>query len=156
MGIVRLDGVIEQLHEYRKSKDLKKHDQLCMVIDRDRWAERSLAKVAKACDQNNYVLALSNPSFEIWLLLHYQCLMKSTPEYRARLQSLSGDRLKKELRKICPHGYNPSNINIDHYWPLSEKAVRRSRRLDGTDDRWMNSVGTRVYIIIEKILAGID
>ncbi|WP_422451131.1 MULTISPECIES: RloB domain-containing protein [unclassified Endozoicomonas] len=49
------------------------HDELCLVIDRDQqaWEEKAISEIAKACDQKQYLLALSNPAFDLWLLLHH-------------------------------------------------------------------------------------
>lgn len=66
-----------KLDQFKKEYGLDKDDELWMVIDRDSqsWDENQIAEIARLCQQKHYYLALSNPCFEFWLLLHiiYLC-----------------------------------------------------------------------------------
>jgi len=63
--------VIKLLDTFRSIYNLRKdYDQLWLVIDVDRWGIPKLVSVSQQCVQKCYHLAVSNPTFEIWLLLH--------------------------------------------------------------------------------------
>lgn len=65
------EHVLKQLNDYKGQYDLESDDELWLVIDRDRWTDAMLSHVAKECAQDDYLhVALSNPCFELWLLLH--------------------------------------------------------------------------------------
>ena len=53
------------------------NDELCLVIDRDKqsWTEATISEVAQFCHAKQYILALSNPCFELWLLIHHYDVM---------------------------------------------------------------------------------
>ena len=72
---------MKQLNKYKGQYELESDDELWLVIDRDRWTDAMLSHVAKECAQDDYLhVALSNPCFELWLLLHLVDASLLTPE----------------------------------------------------------------------------
>lgn len=62
---------MKQLNDYKGQYELESDDELWLVIDKDRWTDAMLSHVAKECAQDDYLhVAMSNPCFELWLLLH--------------------------------------------------------------------------------------
>jgi hypothetical protein len=47
-------------------------DVLWLVIDTDRWGDKQLSEVTSECVSKHFRLAVSNPCFELWLILHYE------------------------------------------------------------------------------------
>lgn len=138
--------VIKQLDDYKKAEGMSKKDMLCMVIDKDSWPEQALATVARECQQKGYVLAVSNPCFETWLLSHFQPL-DIDPNNQHNKHSLRA--------LIIGHtgAYNPSNLDFSVYAPHIQRACENARTADTIPDlRWPNPLGTRVYIMLEEIL----
>ncbi|WP_419905431.1 RloB family protein [Kiloniella sp.] len=155
--------VLEELKKHHSKMGLNSRDELCLVIDRDKqsWDEAQISEVATLCGQKQYLLALSNPCFEVWLLLHLKCPTEYSEEKLAELfanQKRPKEQhspLKKEIRSILG-SFNPSNLNIDDFWHGVEEAIERAKRLDiAPRDRWQNTIGTRVYVFMEKILNSI-
>ena len=67
--------VIDHLDSYVANNSLLKSDECWIVIDKDRSPVLQIKLVAAHCSTHkNYHLALSNPCFEIWLVLHYKDL----------------------------------------------------------------------------------
>lgn len=139
---------------------LNEGDELWLVIDRDKqsWSEEEISEVAQQCMQKDYGLALSNPCFELWLLLHGRDVAAFyTEEEKQALfenKKVSSKRtlLKKEVSAVMA-GYNPSKIVIEDFIPLLESAIQRAKSLDtNPNHRWPISLGTRVYLLVEKIL----
>ena len=66
--------VINRLNTFKKKYNLNKSDELWLVIDRDyqSWNESEISEIAQQCLQKGYFLGLSNPCFELWLLLHLE------------------------------------------------------------------------------------
>ena len=65
------EHVLKQLNDYKEQYALEADDELWLVIDKDRWTEAMLSRVATECTQDEYMhMALSNPCIELWLLLH--------------------------------------------------------------------------------------
>lgn len=100
------EHVLKQLNDYKGQYDLESDDELWLVIDRDRWTDAMLSHVAKECAQDDYLhVALSNPCFELWLLLHLVDATLLTPEEQQqwmenRRKSKNADPyLKVQLRQ---------------------------------------------------------
>lgn len=62
--------VFKKLKKEAKDEfNFKSPDELWMIIDRDEWTD--IAEISTLCkNEGNFFLALSNPCFEFWLLLH--------------------------------------------------------------------------------------
>ena len=63
--------VLERLDAYVKEFVIGDGDELWLAIDVDRWEKRMLAEVTREAVQKGFSLAVSNPCFELWLLLHF-------------------------------------------------------------------------------------
>ena len=135
---------------------LNKDDELWLVIDRDRWTLAELSSVASSCQQKHYLLACSNPCFELWLLLH----IKSLDDYNtsdldafAKNKHISPNRtlLERELLNLLGN-YNKTNPDTSKFLPLVDIAISRARDLDTNPTaRWPTCLGTRVYKLAESI-----
>lgn len=65
--------VLERMKSYIRKDDLREGDEAWLVIDKDKWNEEELNCLARWAGENEqYGLALSNPKFEYWLLLHFE------------------------------------------------------------------------------------
>jgi len=150
--IWELDGFID---EY---PDLKSDDEFWLVIDVDRWGDAKLAEIAQECHQKGYELAVSNPCFELWLLLHLRPLDEYSQE--TLNEFLENPRVGRERKRLGMEllnilgEYNKSNLDVDQFLPSVEQAIQRARDLDTRpNDRWPNDLGSRVYLLAEKIIA---
>lgn len=144
-------AVLEQLDYHAKRFGIGEFDELCLVIDRDKqsWTEKELSDVAKQCSSKRFFLALSNPSFEIWLLLHFQELSMLDNQDMKLVEENKKGYLKKYLKKF---NVNVEKLDLDVLWPKSDVAIKRAKAMDTEPkDRWPNSIGTRVYVVVEKI-----
>ncbi|PCK07798.1 MAG: hypothetical protein COA42_12505 [Alteromonadaceae bacterium] len=144
--------VLQELDDYKKQYGLGSQDDLCMVIDRDRWSAM-LPSIAAKCADKQYMLLLSNPCFELWLLLHFSDVNALSEHDKSRLHRNQNDYLKKTVRRAIG-SYNPSDLNIDDFWPKTSDAIAHAIRLDiNPHERWPNELGTRVYLLMQKVLA---
>ncbi|MBN1487000.1 MAG: RloB domain-containing protein [Anaerolineae bacterium] len=149
--------VMQRLDEFRKEYSLKKDDQLWMVIDLDQWGEQKLSLIATQCNQKNYQMAVSNPCFEVWLLLHIKAPEDYTTKELAVLERNEHSRkdrtrIEKELVKVLG-SYNKRDPDTAMFLPYIHIAIDRAKSLDNhPEHRWPNSFGTRVYLLVESIL----
>jgi hypothetical protein len=149
--------VLRSLDEFKKRYSLGTYDQLWMVIDLDEWKNKELRSVATQCDQKKYNLAVSNPCFEFWLLLHVKSIDEYSQDELLELQknermSSGRTRLDRELVKQVG-SYSKTDLKTSDYLPFVEKAISRARKLDKNPEyRWPNAIGSRVYLLAEVIL----
>jgi len=70
--------VMARLTDFEKDVPIEVGDTLWICIDRDRWDTARLAEVIRESLQRGYQVAISNPCFELWVLLHFS-EVESTP-----------------------------------------------------------------------------
>lgn len=153
------EHVLKQLNDYKEQYALEADDELWLVIDKDRWTEAMLSRVATECTQDDYMhMALSNPCIELWLLLHLVDAASLSPAEQQqwlenRRKSKSADpylkmRLRQEMGSYHEAAYDAQML-IAHV----DKAIKRAKALDNNpSDRWPQSLGTRVYLLAESVM----
>lgn len=99
-------------------------DQVWCVIDVD---GRDLLPAMAKARRNGIELAISNPCFEVWLLLHHK-------EHQAPFQDAKD--AQRCLRTVCPHWTKAKTRFADFASGLDD-AYERARKLDpsGADHR---------------------
>lgn len=64
---------LDRVHAYVRQEGLRALDEAWVVVDKDQWPQEHLSELhAWSQTKGNYGFALSNPKFEIWLLLHFE------------------------------------------------------------------------------------
>ena len=150
--------VIKQLNNFSKEFNLKEGDELWMVIDRDKqsWSTQQIAEVARFCVQKRYGFALSNPCFELWLLLHRKDINEYSVAVREELlrNLKTGNRGRVEIELLAIFGtYNKSNLNVDDYLPHVNVAIQRAEALtQNVTERWPDYLGSHVYRLVKKLM----
>jgi hypothetical protein len=143
--------VIEQLSTYKRDCRLNKHDELWMVIDLDRWTREQLNEIAAECLANDYYLALSNPRFEVWLLLHFIDLSRVDEEECEDI-CYSKESLKQKIRECIGSFTAGGDIVMPVFMPRVMRAVEHARRIDRQPEtRWPEKIGSRVYLLVESV-----
>ena len=153
------EHVLKQLNDYKGHYELESDDELWLVVDRDRWTEAMLSRVATECTQDNFMhVALSNPCIELWLLLHLVDAILLTSEEEQlwmenRRKSKNADpylkvRLRQEMGSYHESSYDAKML-IEHV----DVAIARAEALDKNPaDRWPQTLGTRVYLLAESVM----
>jgi len=136
--------VLERLVAFEERFDLDADDERWLVIDVDQQRGQFLDEVTQVARESGYGLAISNPCFELWLLLHFQDADPSDTDCAA------------VINRLRPHvgGYNKARIKLAPYTPdRTREAVARARALEGGRDmRWPNCPGTHAFKVVERLL----
>ena len=153
------EHVLKQLNNYKEQYELEADDELWLVVDKDRWTVAMLSRVATECALGvSMHMALSNPCFELWLLLHLEDAASLTPEEQMlwmenRRKSKNADpylklRLRQKIGSYHESAYDALSL-IAHV----EDAIERAKTLDkNPTDRWPQTLGTRVYLLAESVM----
>lgn len=148
--------VIELLNEFKSEYRLRNDDELWLVIDVDEWQEQALSEVARLSVQKDYHLAVSNPCFELWLLLHRVNISEYSEErceelLENRRVSSSRNCIEQALLDICGE-YNKANLKTEHFVPYVDYAISQAENLDANDNgRWPSGLGSHVYLLAQSI-----
>ncbi len=125
---------------------MQKADEAWIVVDKDQWPENQLNELHKwaatASKNKRYGLALSNPKFEFWLLLHFE----------GGKGVVDSESCSQKLKVHIPNydkGLPPNKITQD----AVKKAIKRAKQRDNPPCKdWPHSVGTTVYRLVENIM----
>lgn len=131
-----------QVLDRLKKADIGKKDQAWIVIDRDTWGEDELNQVFNGCKAKKYNMALSNPMFEYWLLLHFE---EGNGVHTGNVEN----RLKTHLPDFAK-----SHVEIHKIKPGIDDAVSRAERKDTPPcEKWPLTTGTTAYRLVKELQA---
>lgn len=132
--------VIERLNKYREEYQIGKEDSLWLMVDVDRWTRKQLSEVTREASQKKYGLAVSNPSFECWLLLHFEDLAED---------ELDVDAIIKRLRKHLG-GYKKTFLDVEKFRRKIPDAIRRAKAMIKIQTSAGRPVWELTYIRLSK------
>lgn len=153
-------SVKKLLQEAKKEYRFRDTDEFWLIIDRDNWEEihnHNFDKLVEDCKkENNFFLAMSNPCFEIWLILHLKDINEFDHDEKKRIlinEKTSGRKnyIDVVLGQIQGRGYN-KKPNPEVFLPRTRIAVNRAKSLDNAGQDYPKHLGTHVYKLIEKLL----
>ena len=153
------ENVYNQIHEFITEYNIYDDDELWVVVDRDKWEMKMLKGVARYCIQNtNLHFCLSNPCFELWLLLHLEDVSRYGEEEKKRLSANRKNSkhgttyLKKQLKALLG-SYTESNYDAYSLLANINVAIDRAEILDiNPKDRWPQTIGTRAHLLAKSIM----
>lgn len=108
-------------------------DVINLVVDRDKgnFKEEQYDNLIKECNDKNIKLYVSNPCFEVWLLMHFDEFEKLDFEKLLENKRVNGNKKSrkyadKKLSEII--GYDKSNLNFDDFVDkmIQQLSVKRN------------------------------
>jgi hypothetical protein len=135
--------VLKRMEDRLKREAVRKSDEAWLVVDKDEWTDGQLTELhGWSITKPNYGLALSNPKFEFWLILHFE-----------DGRGISSSReCSDRLRRYIPDydkGIDPKKITQE----MIGEAIRRARERDNPPCAdWPRITGTTVCKLVERIL----
>jgi hypothetical protein len=135
------NSVLRQMTGYLKESNLQANDAAWLIVDKDRWTDEQLRPLHEwAQSEDRYGLAVSNPMFEFWLLLHFE----------------NGDGITSarncitRLKRHLP-GYD-KNLHTEQLMPHVEEALSRAEGKDSPPcEDWPRNIGTTVYRLVKDL-----
>lgn len=125
-----------------KEKKPKKNDEVWIVFDLDQWTQEQLQELLQESQRNKYSLAVSNPKFEYWLLLHFEDGNEIN----------SPKECDERLKRYIPN-FDKSHIEIDKLKAGIESAIQRARTKDSPPCQdWPHTNGSTAYRLVEKLI----
>ncbi len=153
-------NVKKLLQEAKREYNFKNTDEFWLVIDRDHWEtihNYNFDKLVEDCKaEKNFYLAMSNPCFEIWLILH----LKDVNEYSKEEQKAILENAKKSNKKnyidivlsdLQGKDYN-KRPDPKIYNPLTLIAIERAKNLANIGENYPSKIGSHLYKLIEKLI----
>lgn len=112
------------------------------MVDKDRWTDAQLKTLHNwSIGKNQYGLAVSNPKFEYWLLLHFE------NGNRIRSSRDCSDKLKHYLPDY-DKGIQPEKLRPD----ISDAISRAESKDRPACTNWPHNTGTTVYRLMKTLI----
>jgi hypothetical protein len=142
------EHVMARLEKYLDEYSVGAGDQFWLVLDTDHWIEGShlpnLVEVVKRCRQKGISVALSNPCFELWLLLHFADF---PAESRLTCVQIG------ELIRAKTVTYNKTKVfNLPITQSRVSEAIGRARERFNPQDMIPTEPQTGVHLIIDDLM----
>lgn len=144
-------AIEENLRAKSRGED---YDQVWCVLDVEQADQHeSLRRARATAERNGITLCLSNPSFEIWFLAHFERTARPFNGSDAVVVQLN-----KHWKKHCGQAYEKNDEQVyNRVSGFTERALNNARWVrekhhEGTDIADANS-STEVYRLVGKLLA---
>lgn len=151
------EHVLKQMKDFKKSESFKDGDEFWLVLDVDNWT--NLEEIIAIGAEEEIQTAISNPCFELWLLLHLKKVADLDEDAKKALlqndkvsnrhtytSKFLGDTMKKVLGKNC----SKTKINAPSLMPFVDDAVQRAKEMTSVGEI-PEGLGSNVYRIVEQI-----
>lgn len=157
------EKVLLKLEEHVESKyDFKeKVDILWLVIDRESVHSRKkqILEIIPQCAKKGYSLAITNPLFEFWLLMHVTDVAKYDKEILLANDWVTPAKkrryIDKELSNILERGFNKKKgkfnqdiVSLDNI----KRAIKQEEQFCRDIPDILDNLGSNVGILIEDFL----
>lgn len=135
--------LLKEIIKVVKEDKLRSGDEAWIVLDKDKWNENDINDLhEKGKGKVKYELAVSNPCFEYWLLLHFENGKGIT----------DSNNCVKCLRKYIKE-YKKNDYSTDILIDKIPKAIERAKAKDIPSSPWpCKTKGTTVYKLVESII----
>lgn len=131
----------ERLATYVREHRLAPQDERWLVLDTDRWGPKHLKALGEDAAQGAYHLAISNPCFEAWLLLHHT----------GDIEGLRPcDRVTARLRELLG-GYSKKTLCLEDFRGRVAQAIERAEARSCASDRWPQAEGSDVFKLVKRL-----
>ena len=98
---------------------------------------------------------MSNPTFELWLLLHLRPVSdydKATLLENPKKKAQSKKRFIEKELSLQLNGYNKNKLDFNKFITGINKAVERANKLPTDNDILIKELGTSVGKLVEKLI----
>lgn len=133
--------VLTRAKRFIKTEKLKNGDQVWLVVDHDDRPETDFQTLKNWSDGKNYFFGISKPSFEFWLLLHFE----------------KGDQVRnfedcrRKLKKYLPN-YEKNQFDEKELKARIPIAIKNAKDKYNQAKDWKDASYTKVYELVEYIM----
>jgi hypothetical protein len=123
----------------KEGVNIETGDVVWVVMDVDRWKTEQLYELANICQQEKWGYALSNPCFEVWLMMHVRNIND--------VDFSTCKELKHELGKTIRGGYN-----VERFASRITEAISRADAIeDDVNSPIPGSKISRVHLAVKAL-----
>jgi hypothetical protein len=157
-----LDRIPDMIENFYISYDAE-WDKICCIIDRDKKSfivddiQDQYGHVVALCRKYNFKLFISNPCFELWLLLHFdkinqidlQCLQENKV---SRNGCSFAEKKLREWMKAEGYGFHKAKYDAMFFIDRLSVALNNEKKYAHDIDELRSQVGSNVGLLMEELI----
>jgi hypothetical protein len=154
--VCNLEDYIQEKYDYKSD-----NDEMWVVWDREKVDERKkdILEMIPQCKEKNYHIALTNPLFEFWLLLHIIDISLYDRDilYQNEWISQSKNRrfIDKELSNKLENGYSKKKNRFNRDIVTKEnilRALEQEKLFENELEKIIDNLGSNVGNLVRRIV----
>ena len=137
-----------------KGSDNGENDVFGIVIDRDagNHSPENMARIFDECDEKGYRCFLTNPRFELWLLLHVADKKSEYPDELEKMLDFNDETVDKHLLEKTGGGKKIQRKIFDTYFlPNIDTAIERANGLCTSRNELLDQLGSTLGELFELL-----
>ena len=132
----------------------KEIDKVCFVIDRDpqNFSEQQYDNFLKMCKDYNYKVYVSNPTFELFLLMHDDKIFDIDKTAMLENRRVSNSKRFLEVKLSETFGCNKKNINFEKFKVNIKKAINNEKQFEENLINLKHNLGSNVGTLLDEMI----
>lgn len=132
----------------------KEIDKVCFVIDRDpqNFSEQQYDNFLKMCKDYNYKVYVSNPTFELFLLMHDDKIFDIDKTAMLENRRVSNSKRFLEVKLSEIFGCNKKNINFEKFKVNIKKAINNEKQFEENLINLKHNLGSNVGTLLDEMI----
>lgn len=131
-------------------------DKICLVVDRDpmSFTSSQFDYVKNTCATNNVQFYISNPGFELWLLMHCNNFSGMKEDLTAKFSSMQPPEFLDHIETLLKQefsGYNKSKLKTQPFIQAIDTAIANEKLFTENIDALKNDMGSNVGLLIREM-----
>lgn len=128
-------------------------DKAFLISDRDSqsFKEDQYDEMLKNCEDKDIVWIVSNPSFQLWLLLHFTDDIESLELEKMSSCKKQIQEIETHIKALSKYGYTHGNLKTSVFKPLVEVAINNSVPYCLSVKELKESIGTNFSVLVKYI-----
>lgn len=155
-----IDNLESFLLNFQEKNSFHDNDEMWIVIDKEKEKDNDRRKhidnIIPMCKEKNYNIALTNPQFEFWLLLHLVDIKKHENKKlfdnkrNEQGEKYLDEQLKNNLGRYTKKRgkFDKRIVNINNI----KRAIEQEKLFDNEFEKILDSLGSNIGILINKII----
>ena len=129
-------------------------DKICLVVDRDpmSFTSSQFDYVKNTCTANNVQFYISNPGFELWLLMHSSNFATMKDDLAAKFSTMTPPEFLDYIESLLKQefdGYNKSKLKTQPFMQAIDTAIANEKTFTESVDALKNDMGSNVGLLIQ-------
>ncbi|MBR6123652.1 RloB domain-containing protein [Candidatus Saccharibacteria bacterium] len=131
-------------------------DKICLVVDRDpmSFTSSQFDYVKNTCATNNVQFYISNPGFELWLLMHSSNFATMKDDLAAKFSTMTPPEFLDHTESLLKQefdGYNKSKLKTQPFMQAIDTAIANEKMFTESVDALKNDMGSNIGLLIQEM-----